>query len=155
MAETKAEAETVFDAFIETYAVKYDKAVECLKKDRQALLAFYEFPAEHWKHLRTTNPIETPSRPCGTGRSDRRDASRTRPRSPWCSSWSRARRRVGAVSMATTSCQKSSKVRSSSTGSRSPPSRPTLRPKPPPPDPSGRHQKSAIARGPKVTIIQV
>lgn len=61
MAETsaEAEAETVFDAFIETSAVKYDKAAECLKKDREALLAFYDFPAEHWKHLRTTNPIES------------------------------------------------------------------------------------------------
>ena len=38
---------------------KYDKAVECLTKDREALLAFYDFPAEHWKHLRTTNPIES------------------------------------------------------------------------------------------------
>jgi transposase-like protein len=39
-------------------ASKYDKAVECLAKDRDALLAFYDFPAEHWKHLRTTNVIE-------------------------------------------------------------------------------------------------
>jgi transposase-like protein len=39
--------------------VKYDKAVACLTKDRDALLAFYDFPAEHWKHLRTTNPIES------------------------------------------------------------------------------------------------
>src|ERR1700730_7243889 len=45
--------------FIETWGVKYDKAVECLIKDRDALLAFYDFPAEHWKHLRTTNPIES------------------------------------------------------------------------------------------------
>ena len=59
MAETKAEAEAAFDAFVETYAVKYEKAAECLKKDREALLAFYDFPAEHWKHLRTTNPIES------------------------------------------------------------------------------------------------
>jgi len=59
MAETKAEATTAFDAFIETYVVKYDKAAECLEKDREALLAFYNFPAEHWKHLRTTNPIES------------------------------------------------------------------------------------------------
>ena len=43
----------------ETYAPKYDKAVECLTKDRDALLAFYDFPAEHWKHLRSTNPIES------------------------------------------------------------------------------------------------
>ena len=40
-------------------ASKYDKAVECLTKDRDALLAFYDFPAEHWKHLCTTNPIES------------------------------------------------------------------------------------------------
>ena len=53
------EALVAFDAFIETYGVKYDKAVECLTKDRDALLAFYDFPAEHWKHLRTTNPIES------------------------------------------------------------------------------------------------
>src|SRR5260370_40108628 len=58
MAETKAEATTTFDALIETYVVKYDKAAECLEKDREALLAFYDFPAEHWKHLRTSNPIE-------------------------------------------------------------------------------------------------
>jgi transposase-like protein len=59
MAETKVDAETAFDAFIEGYRVKYDKAAECLSKDRGALLAFYDFPAEHWKHLRTTNPIES------------------------------------------------------------------------------------------------
>jgi mutator family transposase len=44
---------------VETWVVKYDKAVECLIKDRDALLAFYDFPAEHWKHLRTTNVIES------------------------------------------------------------------------------------------------
>lgn len=59
MAETRADAETAFDAFIEGYAVKYDKAVACLAKDREALLAFYDFPAEHWRHLRTSNPIES------------------------------------------------------------------------------------------------
>jgi putative transposase len=59
MAETKPEALVAFDAFVETYGVKYDKAVACLVKDRDALLAFYDFPAEHWKHLRTTNPIES------------------------------------------------------------------------------------------------
>ena len=59
MAETKADAEAAFDAFIESYQVKYDKAAECLNKDRDTLLAFYDFPAEHWKHLRTTNPIES------------------------------------------------------------------------------------------------
>jgi transposase-like protein len=59
MAETRNDAELAFDAFAESYGVKYDKAVECLTKDRDVLLAFYDFPAEHWKHLRTTNPIES------------------------------------------------------------------------------------------------
>jgi transposase-like protein len=59
MAETKAAAEVAFDAFIESYALKYEKAADCLAKDRDALLAFYDFPAEHWKHPRTTNPIES------------------------------------------------------------------------------------------------
>jgi transposase-like protein len=59
MAETKVAAETAFDAFIESYELKYGKAAECLRKDRDPLLAFYDFPAEHWKHLRTTNPIES------------------------------------------------------------------------------------------------
>jgi putative transposase len=58
-AETRTDAEAAFDAFVETYGVKYDKAVDCLIKDRQALLAFYDFPAEHWKHLRTSNPVES------------------------------------------------------------------------------------------------
>ena len=48
-----------FDAFIESYTPKYEKAADCLSKDRDTLLAFYDFPAEHWKHLRTTNPIES------------------------------------------------------------------------------------------------
>ena len=59
MAETKAAAEAAFGTFIDAYRVKYEKAAECLAKDRDALLAFYDFPAEHWKHLRTTNPIES------------------------------------------------------------------------------------------------
>jgi putative transposase len=59
MAETKKEALAAFDAFVETWSVKYDKAVECLIKDREPLLAFYDFPAEHWKHLRTSNVIES------------------------------------------------------------------------------------------------
>ena len=59
MAETRKAAEVALDAFIESYGIKYDKAVECLTKDRDALFAFYDFPAEHWQHLRTTNPIES------------------------------------------------------------------------------------------------
>lgn len=58
-AETKAEAEAAFDRFVATYEAKYPKAVECLVKDRDVLLTFYDFPAEHWRHIRTTNPIES------------------------------------------------------------------------------------------------
>ena len=58
-AETRAEAEAAFDFFVETYGVKWDKAVDKLVKDRDVLLTFYDFPAEHWKHIRTSNPIES------------------------------------------------------------------------------------------------
>jgi putative transposase len=59
MAETRVAANQAFDSFLETYGAKYPKACECLAKDREELLTFYDFPAEHWKHLRTTNPIES------------------------------------------------------------------------------------------------
>jgi len=58
-AETKATANVAFDFFVETYGVKWDKAVAKLVKDRDALLTFYDYPAEHWKHIRTSNPIES------------------------------------------------------------------------------------------------
>ena len=59
MAATKAQALVAFEQFVAAFEAKYPKAVECLVKDREALLAFYEFPAEHWSHLRTSNPIES------------------------------------------------------------------------------------------------
>ena len=59
MAATKAEALTALELFAQTYQAKYPDAVECVLKDKDALLAFYDFPAEHWIHLRTTNPIES------------------------------------------------------------------------------------------------
>ena len=59
MAQSKADAEKAFDLFIETFQGKYPKAAECLAKDREVLLVFYDFPAEHWVHIRTTNPIES------------------------------------------------------------------------------------------------
>lgn len=59
MAPTRAQAITAFDHFLKTYGAKYPKATDKLAKDREALLAFYDFPAEHWIHLRTTNPIES------------------------------------------------------------------------------------------------
>jgi transposase-like protein len=58
-AESRQAAEAAFDHFAAKYGAKYDKAVACLAKDREALLAFYDFPAEHWKHVRTSNPIES------------------------------------------------------------------------------------------------
>jgi transposase-like protein len=58
-AATRKKAHAAFDGFIEDYSAKYPKAVGCLVKDREQLLAFYDFPAEHWRHLRTTNPIES------------------------------------------------------------------------------------------------
>ncbi|HQL53408.1 MAG TPA: IS256 family transposase, partial [Phycisphaerae bacterium] len=59
MAPRRVDAEKAFDNFIALYEPKYPQAVECLKKDRDVLLTFYDFPAEHWIHLRTTNPIES------------------------------------------------------------------------------------------------
>ena len=59
MAANRAEAVRAFDLFVEVYKAKYPGAAECLEKDRDELLAFYDFPAEHWLHIRTTNPIES------------------------------------------------------------------------------------------------
>ena len=56
-AETKADAEKVFDLFIKTYESKYPKATLCLQKDREELVAFFDFPAQHWQCVRTSNPI--------------------------------------------------------------------------------------------------
>ena len=58
-ADTRAAASAAFDFFVDTYGVKWDKAVAKLVKDRDALLTYYDFPAEHWKHIRTSNPIES------------------------------------------------------------------------------------------------
>src|ERR1022692_5121559 len=59
LAPNRAQAEVAIDVFAEKYGANYDKAVECLTKDRKTMLAFYDFPAEHWDHLKTTNPIES------------------------------------------------------------------------------------------------
>lgn len=58
-AETKADAEHAFDLFVKTYEPKYPKATTCLQKDREELMSFYDFPAQHWQSLRTSNPIES------------------------------------------------------------------------------------------------
>ena len=57
-AANRKEAEQALDRFVAKYGAKYDKAVACLSKDRESLLAFYDFPAEHWKHVRTTDVID-------------------------------------------------------------------------------------------------
>jgi len=57
MAEDRTSAQKAFDHFVQTYQVMYPEAVACLQKDREVLLAFYDFPAEHRLHIRTTNPI--------------------------------------------------------------------------------------------------
>lgn len=59
MASTRDAAYKAFDNTIALYSAKYPKAMECLAKDKEELLAFYDFPAEHWQHIRTTNPIES------------------------------------------------------------------------------------------------
>ena len=58
-AQTKKEALKAYDHFIAAYSDKYPKAVECLSKDSEDLFTFYDFPAVHWRHIRTTNPIES------------------------------------------------------------------------------------------------
>ncbi len=58
-AETKDDAEKAFDLFVKTYEAKYPKATECLQKDRDELMAFFGFPAQHWQSIRTSNPIES------------------------------------------------------------------------------------------------
>jgi transposase-like protein len=59
MAPTRKEAYRAFDVAISTYSGKYPKAMECLEKDKDTMLAFYDFPAVHWQHIRTSNPIES------------------------------------------------------------------------------------------------
>lgn len=59
LSATKEDAFKAFDLFVATYQAKYPKAVECLLKDQEQLMSFYDFPAEHWQHLRTSNPIES------------------------------------------------------------------------------------------------
>jgi putative transposase len=58
-ADNKSEAERHFNSFVNVYEAKYPKAAQCLEKDRFSLLTFFDFPAEHWRHIRTTNPIES------------------------------------------------------------------------------------------------
>src|SRR6476619_1486090 len=59
LAPTRKAALAAYDQFISSYQIKFPKACECLAKDKEVLFTFYDFPAQHWPHLRTTNPIES------------------------------------------------------------------------------------------------
>jgi transposase-like protein len=59
MADTREAAYQAFDGCVKRFEAKYPKAMDCLLKDKAWMLAFYDFPAEHWQHIRTTNPIES------------------------------------------------------------------------------------------------
>jgi len=59
MAPTKQEALKAYEHFLNLFGAKYDRACECLRKDKEVLFTYYDFPAEHWVHIRTTNPIES------------------------------------------------------------------------------------------------
>lgn len=145
MAETRTDAVFAFDTFIEAYALKYEKAADCLAKDRDTLLAFYDFPTEHWKHLRTSNPIES------TFATVRHRTIRAK----GCLSNKTA---LAMVFKLVDAAQKSwrrldghNQLSKLVLGAKftdgwrwSVP--PIASSKPPPPDPSGRHQHSAIAR---------
>jgi putative transposase len=79
LAETREMATKAFDHFLEKYGAKYEGACSCFSKDRYVLLAFYDFPAEHWGHVRTTNPSRAHSRRSACGIGARRAADRGRP----------------------------------------------------------------------------
>ncbi len=89
MAPNRAQAVTAFDQFLKTYRAKYPKAVDKLIQDRDALLAFYDFSAEHWLPLRTTNRSNRRLPPCVTALRARRTASHIAPSWTWPSSSSR------------------------------------------------------------------
>jgi transposase-like protein len=95
LAPTRAKALLAYDQFLKDYTVKYPQACECLKKDQEVLFAFYDFPAEHWAHLRTTNPIESTF---ATARAKPRAADRRPPLWRWCFNSFESRKNTGVVS---------------------------------------------------------
>ena len=135
-AETRAAAEMAVETFAEKYGAKYDKAVACLVKDREALLAFFDFPAEPGITCARQTRSRASSPRSGTGPSGPRGRFRRRRRRSWSSPWSAPPRRNGAGCRARTGCLSSSKASSSPTVS------PPATPKPAPPD-SGVSQHSA------------
>ena len=118
MAEGRDDAEKAFDRFPAKYQAKYDKAADCLAKDRETLLALYDFPAEHWKHIRTGNPIESTFATVRHRTVRSKGCLSSRPPRSWCSKPSRPPRNHGASLMGRTSCQRSSKGSNSPTASK-------------------------------------
>jgi transposase-like protein len=94
-APTRAVAEAAIDVFADKYGAKYEKAVACLTKDREALLAFFDFLAEHWDHLLHQTRSRACSRRCGIEPCGQREPCRPRPPSSWCSNWSMPLRKRG------------------------------------------------------------
>ena len=85
LTETRNEAEKAFDVFVDTFGAKQLKATQCLVKDRSELLAFYDLPAEHWMHLRSTNPIESVFATVRLRTYRTKGSARRWPAKPWCS----------------------------------------------------------------------
>ncbi|GAA1312487.1 hypothetical protein Psi02_76910 [Planotetraspora silvatica] len=94
-AEDKEHAAKAVRDFERAYGAKYPKVVKRITDDEDELLAFFDFPAEHWIHLRTTNPIESPSPPCDCGPRSPRVPAPAPPHWPWSSSSSSPPRPAG------------------------------------------------------------
>jgi hypothetical protein len=93
MAATRKDAEQAFDHFTDKYGAKYEKAASCLMKDREALLCFYDFPAEHWRHTASRTRLKAPSRPSVIVPGRRRIVCPAPRRASWSSNWSGPRRK--------------------------------------------------------------
>lgn len=123
-AEDRAHAEQAIEMFADEFGAKWPKAVGKISDDVEPLLTFFDFPAEHWIHLKTTNPIEsTFPRPCGCERVSRRAPARGRPAWRWRSSSSRRPRTDGDRSTGPSSSRSSAPAPGSSGGFSSRPRR--------------------------------
>lgn len=123
-AETRTGAHEAFDRFLGLYEAKYPKAAQCLAKNRDTMLTFYDFPAENWVHLRTTNPIESTSPPSSTEHERPRAAGAVSPASPWSISSPSRRNESGERSTEPSSSPMSSMESSLKTESERPPGDP-------------------------------
>jgi putative transposase len=104
MSATREDAIKAMEKFAATYQAKYPKAVECLMKDKEELLAFYDFPAEHWQHLRTSNPIESTFATVRLRTSKTKEPAVAWPVWRWHSNWSSQLRTTGENSTAARCC---------------------------------------------------